>query len=147
MQYIKIYENNLLKKHLSDKLKAKEWGKNLIPEIHLPEIYDCADNFSDLDFNKCPNTFLLKTNHSCKTNILVKDKNKLLTTDYKKTKKYYDKNLKKNYAYITGLEMQYSDIKPKIYAEEFLYNKLGCIISNYPSMRYIVLMGNLNLFL
>ena len=123
LQYIKICENNPLKKQLSDKLQAKEWAKNLIPEIQLPEIYTFADNFSDLDFDKCPDRFVLKTNHSCKTNMLIKDKNELLTTDFKRTKKYYDKTLKKNYAYITGLELQYSDIKPKVYAEEFLYNK------------------------
>lgn len=124
LQYIKIYEQNPLKMQLSDKLKAKERVKSLIPEIQIPKIYSCAEYFSDLDFNQCPNRFVLKTNHSCKRNILIKDKSKLLTTDYKKTKKYFDKNLKKNYSYIAGLEMQYSDIKPKIYAEEFLYNKL-----------------------
>lgn len=123
LQYIKIYEQNPLKKLLSDKLEAKEWVKNLIPEIQLPKIYTCAEQFSDLDFNKCPERFVLKTNHFCKTNMLIKDKNELLTTDFKKTKRYYDKTLKKNYSYITGLELQYSDIKPKVYAEEFLYNK------------------------
>lgn len=140
LQYIKLYEQNPLKKQLSDKLKAKEWVKNLIPEIQLPEIYTCAEQFSNLDFNKCPSSFVLKTNHSCKTNMLIKNKNELLTTDFKRTKKYYDKTLKKNYAYITGLELQYSDIKPKVYAEEFLCNKLG--MYNFELSEYEVFCFN-----
>ena len=113
------YNNNLLKTKLTDKLEAKKYVNKLIPELSTAKVFDIADSFDELDFDKCPDTFILKTNHAWKTNILIPDKNKLTQADKKALSKYYKRVLKINFAYWFSFELQYKDIIPKIYAEEF----------------------------
>lgn len=120
IQWLKLYERNALKEILSDKLAAKDYIKKNLSELKVAKVYEIADRFEDIDFDKLPNTFLLKTNHSCRTNILVSDKKNLTNDEYSKYSKFYKENLSINYAFWNMLELQYKCIKPKVYAEEFL---------------------------
>ena len=66
-----------------------------------------------------PNSFVLKANHGCGWNIIVKDKSKFDKTE---AKKKFDEWLQINFAYKFGLELQYKNIKPKIIAESYMEN-------------------------
>lgn len=109
-----------LKSKLADKLEAKKYVSSLIPELSIAEVYQVADSFEELDFSKLQNSFVLKTNHAWKSNALVENKESLTNEDIRKYAEYYKNVLKVNYAYWGNLELQYKDIKPKIYAEEYL---------------------------
>lgn len=75
------------------------------------------DNASEIDFYKLPLKFVLKTNHSCHTNIIVENKLKLSKID---ARKKLNKWLKNNAAFMNSSELQYKDIPRKIIAEEFI---------------------------
>ena len=129
LQYIKLYGITNKKKYLSDKLYSKHYVKSLIPEIEIAEVYQTGTSFENLNFDKLPNKFILKTNHSWSTNIIIEDKNKLTKKDIKILKKYYDNAIKINFAYWSYYELQYRNIKPQIYAEQLLGNY--CSIKDY----------------
>ncbi len=123
IQWMKLYEKNPLKTELSDKLKAKTYVKELIPKLNIAKVYAEAEHFENINLDKLPDTFIIKTNHSWKTNLLIEDKNKITKKEYKKYADYYKSALKINYAYWSYYELQYKDIKPCIFAEEYIYNK------------------------
>ena len=78
------------------------------------------DSFEEIDFDKLPNQFVIKCNHGCGYNIIVKDKSKL---DLAYVKEKLDYWMKKNFAFKHGYELHYRDIQPKIIIEKFIENK------------------------
>lgn len=115
-----LYDNNLHKETLSDRLKAKEYAAKHLPELRTAKVYQICSKFEDIDFSQCPKSFVIKTNHSWKSHILVEDKNKITQETYNDYKKYYQNVLGINYAYFSILELQYKNIIPRLYIEEYL---------------------------
>lgn len=85
----------------------------------LNELYGKWDNANEIEFDKLPNSFVLKINNSCGQIILVKDKTNL---DYDKIRKQLNEWLKSDYGYV-GAQLHYTRIKPCIIAEKILENK------------------------
>ena len=119
-QWLKLYDNSPLKTRLADKYLVRDWVKEQIGEEYLIPLLGVWDNFDEIDFDKLPDKFVLKANHGCAWNVIVKDKSKF---DKTKAKKKFDKWMKRNYAYKAGLELQYKDIPPKIIAEQYIADK------------------------
>ena len=123
IQWLKLYNKNHLKALLSDKLASKKYAKKLIPEINVAKVYDVSNTFESIDFSKCPNSFVLKTNHSWRTGSIVQNKSELLDKNYNLYSRCYKGALNINYAYWNFYELQYKDIKPMVFAEELLFNE------------------------
>lgn len=119
MQWLKLYDSTPLKTQLADKYRVRPWIEEKIGEKYLVPLLGVWDDPEEIDFDALPNRFVLKANHGCKWNIIVKDKNKL---DINKAKKQLKKWLNTNYAFCSGFELLYKDIEPKIIAEEYLEN-------------------------
>lgn len=122
IQWLKLYDNSPLKTKLADKYLVREWINENLGEEYLIPLLGVYDSFDEIDFDKLPDKFVLKANHGCAWNIIVKDKQKF---DKKKAKKKFDKWMKRNYALKAGFEMQYKDIPPKIVAEAFIQDSKG----------------------
>jgi len=82
----------------------------------LPKIYATYRNASEIDIEKLPDKFVLKTNHGCGHVFICRDKNKF---DLKQCQKVLGRLLKQNFAK-TMLEYHYSKIKPMIICEEYI---------------------------
>lgn len=117
IQWLKLYNSTPLKTELADKYKVRNWVKEQIGEEYLIPILGVWQKFEDIDFDKLPEKFVLKANHGCGWNIIVKNKDKF---DKEKAKKKFHKWLNTNYASRAGLELHYNDIKPLIVAEQYL---------------------------
>ena len=118
-QWLKLYENTPLRTRLADKYLVREWVKEKIGEKYLIPLLGVWNKFEDIDFEKLPDSFVLKANHGCGWNIIVKNKKELDIAD---AKAKFDIWLKTNFAIRNGLELQYADIPPKIIAEEYMEN-------------------------
>ena len=120
IQWLKLYDSTPLKTRLADKYLVRDWVKEKIGEQYLIPLLGVYDKFEDIDFDKLPNQFVIKCNHGCAYNIIVKDKSKL---DLAEAKAKLDKWLHENFAFKAGYELHYRDIKPKIIIEKFIENK------------------------
>ena len=119
IQWMKLYDSTPLKTRLADKYLVRDWVKKKIGEEYLIPLLGVWDNFDEIDFDKLPNQFVLKANHGCGWNIIVKDKS---TFDREEARKKFDVWMHTNWAFKYGLELQYTNIPPKIIAEEYLEN-------------------------
>ena len=101
--------------------EIKKWGYSK----YLPEIYFIWNSLDEIDFDRLPQAFVLKTNHGCGSHYVCRDK---LEMDVKVAKQTIKSALKKEYG---GIEAQYRGIVPKIYCEEYLNDGGGKLPVDY----------------
>lgn len=131
INYLKLYDLSDKKTIFTDKLLAKEYVKNNIPELKVAQLYNVYSTFDDIYFSNLPNQFIIKTNHACKTGIVVEDKNLLDEQRIKTLSKYYNKVLNIDYAFWGIFELQYRNIVPKVYIEQLLIPKANSLFKEY----------------
>lgn len=123
IQWLKLYYRNPLLTKCADKYTVREYVKEKIGEQYLIPLIGIYDNPDQIDFNKLPNKFVLKTNNGSGKNIICKNKKKL---NIEETKSKLTEWLKpENSHYFYSYEWAYKDIKPKIICEEYLESKDG----------------------
>ena len=83
--------------------------------------------FEDIDFNKLPNQFVLKTTHDCGGVVVCKDKNNL---DYNSVSNFLKRHLKQNY-YYEGREWPYKNVRPRIIAEQYIKDNINSDLKDY----------------
>lgn len=121
IQWLKLYDSNSTKTELADKIKVRKYVAEKIGEKYLKKIYGIWDDIDEIDFNTLPPYFVLKTNHSCGTNYIVKKS--ILTDDIRKEiREKYKKSMAEDFSFVAGFEMHYTNIERKIFAEEFINN-------------------------
>ena len=117
IQWLKLRDVSPLKTRLADKFEVREWIREKIGEKYLTPLIGVYDTFDEIDFDRLPDKFVLKTTHGSGYNIVVKDKSRFDKAD---AKKKFDDWLSRKFEYQAGFEMHYAGMKPRIIAEEFL---------------------------
>lgn len=132
LQWLKLYNHDPKYTRMVDKITAKEYAAEVIGEQYIIPTLGVWEHFDQIDFDKLPNQFVLKTNHSGgNTGVLVcTDKSKL---NKAQAKKKLESSLKSN-VYTKLREWPYKNVKPMIMAESFMsddseFNKGG--LSDY----------------
>ena len=121
MMWLRVYDNTPLKTKCADKYAVREYIKEKIGEEYLIPLLGVYDNFGDIDFDKLPNQFVMKCNHGCGYNIIVKDKS-AFNKEEAKTK--INTWLSEDFSAKFG-EIHYSPIKRKIIIEQYIENLDG----------------------
>ena len=122
IQWMKLYDSTQVKADLADKYLVREYVKEKIGEEYLIPLLGVWEKAEDIPFEEMPEQYVLKTNHGCGYNIIVRDKKELNVEDAKnKLTKWMDTN----FAYSAGLELHYKLIKPLIIAEKYIENMNG----------------------
>jgi hypothetical protein len=88
---------------------------------YLPGIYGVFDDPDQIDFAALPSAFVLKANHGCGWNELVRDKS---SVDWSELKALAGSWLRQRYDQMGG-EWWYGAIRPKLLIEELLPNEDG----------------------
>ena len=117
INWAKIYDRNPIKTILTDKVLVRDWVEERIGKEYLIPCFGQWENPEDIDYDKLPNSFIIKCNHGCGYNILIRDKKKMNVAEIKSRLNIW---LKTNYAFVSGLELQYKNIIPQILVEELL---------------------------
>lgn len=127
IQWLKLNDNLPIKTKLADKLSLRDWSKGQIPELKFPEVYTIGNSFTELDFDKCPEQFIIKTNHACSQMFKIDNKDEFLADDERIDicEKTFDKWLSRHFAFNSCFELQYKNITRKVYAEEFIASNEG----------------------
>lgn len=110
----------------ADKVAVRNYVESKGLKEILNPIYGVYDNINDVDFDKLPNQFVLKTNFSCGQNLIVKDKTNI---NIEATKELFNKWMSQpNEELLEYGEWHYTQIPRKILAEKYL-SELGEAIS------------------
>ena len=119
LQWLKLNDRKDEYVKMVDKYEAKEYISKIIGKEYIVPTIGVWDKFSEIDFEKLPNQFVLKCTHDSGGILICKDKNKI---NYKKEKLRFDLIMKRNF-YYRSREWVYKDIKPRIIAEPYLEDK------------------------
>lgn len=116
LQWLKVYDHRSEYTDYVDKIKAKSKVGGIIGEKYIVPLLGVWDNAQDIDYDSLPPKFVLKCNHDQGSVIVVSDK-KLF--DKNAATKFLNERLKHN-AYYGTREYAYKDIRPQVFAEEYL---------------------------
>ena len=117
LQWLKLNDKNPTYCQMVDKYDAKQFAADKIgSEYVVPALGGPWDSFDEIDFDALPEQFVLKTTHDCGGVWICRDKTNL---DYQLVKEFIQRHLQRNY-YLTCREWPYKDVKPRIFAEEYL---------------------------
>lgn len=112
---------------MADKIGVRSYLKEVLGEdICLPMI-GAWNHFDDIDFDRLPDKFVLKCNHDSGSVKVITDKSKM---DRDELREFYEGRLKVN-PYVLAREYPYRDIKPMIYAEQYMVPEGEADINDY----------------
>lgn len=128
LQWMKLNDRKPLYTRMVDKYECKKYveevlgtDQNIIPTIGV------WDKFEDIDFDKLPNQFVLKTTHDSGGVVIVKDKTKL---DMAAARKKLTKSLNHDF-FLEHREWPYKGVKPRIIAEQYMVDESGTELKDY----------------
>ena len=127
LQYMKLYNRNPEYTKLVDKLKVREFIRKEIGSSYLVPLLGVWDRFEDINFEKLPNKFVLKTTHGSGGVVICSDKNKF---NMERAKSNLNKSLNENYFYV-GREWPYKNVQPRIICEEFIETENSNLPDDY----------------
>ena len=117
LQWLKLYDRNPLYTKMADKYEVKQYIKNVLGEDYvIPIVGGPWKHFSEIDFDKLPNQFVLKNTHDSGGVIICNDKDAFNKEEAWKKLEY---SLKHNYFYYNR-EWPYKNIEPRIIAEQYM---------------------------
>lgn len=122
INWLKIYNRNPLYPRLVDKAEVKEIVRPIIGDDKIIKTFGVWERFDDIDFESLPNQFVLKsTNGGGGTGVVIcKDKSKFSCEE---AKEKIERSMHFNWRF--GREWVYRDLKPRIIAEEYMFNEDG----------------------
>lgn len=127
IQYLKLYDRNPSYTNMVDKYEAKKIVAKIIGDDYIIPTLFVYDSFDEIDFDKLPEKFVLKTTHDSGGVIICKAKD---TFDIKKARKLLNDHLRNNY-YKSSREWPYKNIKPRIIAEKYIEDIEGNDLKDY----------------
>ena len=138
IQWLKIFDATPIKSRLADKYLVRNWVAEKIGEQYLIPLLGVWDDFDDIDFDALPDQFVLKCNHGCGMNIIVRDKKNF---DVERAREKINAWLAVDWGAQRHLELHYTRINRKIIAEKFMTDgdapdltdyKFGCFNGKVP---------------
>ena len=127
LNWMKLYYHRPEFTQMADKYDVKKLVADRIGEQYVVKNLGCWDSFDEIEFDKLPDKFVLKTTHDSSGAFVCKDKR---TFGYQKVRKEMNVWLGVNYFYACR-EWPYKDVPPRIIADELLEDKNGKNLLDY----------------
>lgn len=116
ISWLELFSDTKLWTKCTDKFAVREYIKSCGLENILVKLYGKWDKGEDIEWEKLPQQFILKTNNGSGTVLIVNDKKQI---DYSDIALQFNKMLHQ-FDNLSTTEFHYQDIKPCIIAEELL---------------------------
>ena len=146
LNWLKIHYHNPIMPIMADKYRVKKYVSDLIGQEFVVPNYGVWNSFDEIDFEKLPDQFVLKTTNDSLGTIVCKNKSFF---DKKKAKKHIELGLKRNYFY-NWREWGYKDVERRVIADKYLNDGTGAQLRDYkfwccngePKYMYITIKGD-----
>ena len=118
LQWLKLYDRNPEYVKMVDKIEAKEYVASIIGDAYVVPTYATYNSIDEIDFDALPDRFVLKTTHAGGSVgvVICRDKAHF---DKEQALKNLSIAMKRDHSKL-GREWVYSQIKPRILAEQLL---------------------------
>lgn len=116
IQWYKLYYKNDIMPSCSDKYMVREYIKSKGLEHILNDLYCVYERPEDIKLSELPEKFVMKLSNGSGTNLLCRDKSKLIEDDVIREFKDFVFKVKAN----LGREWPYIKVKPRIVVERLL---------------------------
>ena len=131
LQILKLAETENEHTIYADKVRVRNYVKDVLSEDFLIPILWVGDNPNKIPFSELPSQYIIKTNNGSGGNIVVDNKsylikNKKIDIDYSSIINTLKQWLKINY-YYQSKEICYKNIKPQVLIEPLLNDEFGDI--------------------
>ena len=127
IQWLKLYDRNPKYSQLVDKFSVRDFVSKKIGDQYLNELYFLYNSPTEINFDKLPDSFVLKATHSSGDNLIVEDKSLLNQMDTRvKITQWQAENF-----YLDGREWVYKNIPPRIVCERLLKDNQGNLPKDY----------------
>lgn len=130
LNWLKLHDRNPLYTTLVDKYRMKQWVADRIGEQYVIPTLAVWDSADDIDLAELPDRFVLKTNHDSGGVVICHDK---ASFDLEAARAKLRESLGRNYFWQCR-EWPYKDVKPLIFAEEYLDSDDGVDLADYKFM-------------
>lgn len=142
-QWLNLYDRDPRKALYTDKYEVRKHIKEIIGEDYLVPLItidgkDVFEKVDEIKFEQLPNSFVIKCTHGSHMNVIVPDKSALKSKQIYAIKKQLKKWLKTDYAFVSGLELQYHYIKPRMIIEKYI-----AIDNDLPDYKFFCFSGEL----
>lgn len=123
LQWLKLYYRDPLWTKMVDKCAVKEFVSERVSDKYVVPCLGVWERAEDIEWDKLPNQFVLKTNHDSGNNgvFICRDKSKI---NKEKWIKKINASLKRDTS-IPGREWPYKDVERCVFAEEYLEDATG----------------------
>ena len=116
LQYLKLYDRKPVYTRMADKLGMRDFVRERIGEDCTVPLLGVWDKPDDIDFDRLPESFVLKCNHDSKGLIICHNKELM---DREQSVRILSKSMKRN-MFWAAREWPYKNIRPKVFAEQLL---------------------------
>ncbi len=127
LNWLKINNRKSVFTDMVDKFAVKSIVASELGKEYIVPTLGVWDRFEDIDFDELPKRFVLKCTHDSGSVFVCRNKDKL---DKNKLKKKFNAALKRNF-YWKGREWPYKNVRPRIFAEEYIEDKNNPNLSVY----------------
>jgi hypothetical protein len=117
IQWYKLYFQPKILNQLVDKYAVRTYVDDKIGKKYLNDVYGIYSNPKEINFNKLPDKYIIKSTNASGFNLIVENNTKL---DKKKTLRLLQNWLVKTNYYKRSQEWAYKNIKPRIVIEKYL---------------------------
>lgn len=127
MMWLKKYYRLPIMPLLADKYRVKEFISEHIGSQYVVPTLGVWHSFDEIEWDKLPNSFVLKCNHASAANLFCEDKGFIDKNDAERKFKRW----MRNYYHDENKQWAYKDIEPLIMAEPYLKNADGTDVVDY----------------
>jgi hypothetical protein len=127
MQWLKLFDQRFETVLCSDKIRLREHVERVLGPGHTPDILQIHERFSQIDFDRLPDRFVIKANHDSGSVMLVTDKG---AVDHEKTGRHFDRALSRVFGWEAG-EWAYRFIVPRLCVERMIETDDGEAPADY----------------
>lgn len=129
LQWLKLFGYKDAYSKLVDKYAVKEYVRSIIGDDYVIPTLGVWDTAEEIEWNKLPEQFVLKTTHGCggKGVIVVKDKKVLSPQEIQAITKQLSKEMKRD-SFRMLREKPYKNVPKRIIAEQYIEDKNGVLI-------------------
>ena len=130
IQWLKLYDRKPEYTMMVDKYEVRKYISERLGEEYLIPLLGVWDSFEEIDFDRLPNQFVLKPNHTSGNVYICKDKTQI---DYEQLKKEINSWMKRKY-YWLHREWPYKNVKPRIICEQYMEDESVKELRDYKFM-------------